>query len=81
MAYHTRAEARRMTVKEALGLIEDTIDDAERIPPIGADFAESVTAKLADIAATIEASENVTEGQETAIQNMAEGGSKWTERR
>lgn len=55
---------------EALALIEE-------LPSRADEFGESVGEKLRDIAETIENTGEVTEGQRTAIENMAGGIRRW----
>jgi hypothetical protein len=50
---------------------------AEDVPDAGADFAQSVSEKAADIAANIEQHDRVTDGQWSALENMMSGLSRW----
>lgn len=62
----------------ALDEIDEALADVGNIPPAGADFAASVEEKLQSIREWIETNQHVTEAQETAIGNMADGIRKWT---
>lgn len=67
-------------VETALQLCEAIEEMAGEVPERGADFAESVRAKAADIAATIEERDAVTEAQMSALENMHAGLCRWIER-
>jgi hypothetical protein len=58
----------------------DTIERCEDLPDRAAEFHESVTERLSGIAETIERRQSVTEGQRSAISNMADGVERWLDR-
>jgi hypothetical protein len=61
----------------ALELAEEIQDEAEELPERAEDFASSVTETATDMATWIEENEHVTEAQETALENMRAGITKW----
>ena len=65
--------------EEAVDDIDDALASAESIPERGAEFADSVTTKLQSIKDWIEDNHHVTDAQETAVANMADGIQRWLE--
>lgn len=68
--------------KEAIQQCDETIEEIETFdwPSAGEEFAESVREKLIDFAESIEQAGTVTKKQREAIDNMARGVKRWTER-
>jgi hypothetical protein len=64
---------------DALELIDEALEIAERVPERGQEYAESVTSTLNGIAATIERTDKVTENQLAAIENIKSGLERWVE--
>ena len=65
--------------EECVDDIDAALDAVEGIPERGAEFAASVGAKLQDIKEWIEEKHHVTDAQETAVANMANGIQRWLE--
>jgi hypothetical protein len=71
------SDAALAAIDEALDLIEDLEVNHEKTYDRGADFFESVSAKLKDIYDTIEQSQDVSNGQANAIDNMCAAVKRW----
>ena len=57
--------------------IESALASAQLIPAEGYNFAASVTEKLESIQEWVESKHHVTEAQERAVANMANGIQRW----
>jgi hypothetical protein len=66
-----------MSVEEALDLCDSILGDIPLLPAKAAAFASSVEENVEGIKATIERLGYVTERQEQALNNMADGVRKW----
>lgn len=60
-----------------IGAIDAALSDLAGLPEAAADFSGSVEEKLESIRAWVEEHEHVTEAQETAVANMANGIQGW----
>jgi DNA excision repair protein ERCC-4 len=58
-------------------LIDTALADLDDLPEAAEDFAISVEEKLRSIAEWIEEHEDITQGQQTAVDNMIEGIGRW----
>ena len=66
-------------VEEALELCDQILSDCVDIPEGGENYASSVEQTVSDIRAWIDENQHVTKKQLKALNNMAEGLSKWQE--
>ena len=69
-----------MDWEEACEQCERIIEKCDEMPSRAEDFTESVREKVQGIWGTIEVSEEVTENQQNALDNMEAGLDKWLDR-
>lgn len=56
---------------------QEVLSDLDELPERAEDFAESVREKIEDMRSWVEERERVTQRQEDALANMAEGVRRW----